>query len=161
MVKLGIQSQLGGYSLAGSLTSLDNSGQPLEADMSISLLPGETRQGTFGTSIYTALLLESDLQGYVENPAWYFENEDFERLRALDYLLLPQGWRAYDWEKLAKGSPAPVHEFEQGFTIIVEVVNSISWQEHDISRGPLYSPITGTMTLSDDDSSGPLGFSKA
>src|SRR3546814_9277812 len=91
MVKLGIQSQLGGYSLAGSLTSLDNSGQPLEADMSISLLPGETRQGTFGTSIYPALLLESDLQGYVENPAWYFENEDFERLRALDYLLLTQG----------------------------------------------------------------------
>src|SRR3546814_14274600 len=85
MGKLDIQSQFDGDSLAVSLTALDNSGQPLEADMSISLLPGETRQGTFGTSIYTALLLESDLQGYVENPAWYFENEDFERLRALDY----------------------------------------------------------------------------
>src|SRR3546814_15470471 len=102
--------------------------------MSISLLPGETRQGTFGTSIYTALLLESDLQGYVENPAWYFENEDFERLRALDYLLLTQGWRAYDWEKIAKGRPAPVHEFEQGFTITGEVVNSISRKEMDNSQ---------------------------
>ena len=46
------------------------------------------------TSILTNLLLQSDLQGRINNPAWYFEGSD--RSRQLDLLMMTQGWRRYD-----------------------------------------------------------------
>ncbi|MBR1519936.1 MAG: hypothetical protein IJ635_01685 [Bacteroidaceae bacterium] len=51
---------------------------------------------TFNTgSIMTELLLQSDLKGFVENPDWYFVNHAW---RALDDLMLVQGWRRYEWK---------------------------------------------------------------
>lgn len=50
-----------------------------------------------GTSnILTNLLLQSELRGYIENSAFYFERDDSLRRRALDALMMTQGWRRYD-----------------------------------------------------------------
>ena len=50
-----------------------------------------------GTSnILTNLLLQSELRGYIENPAFYFERDDSLCRRALDALMMTQGWRRYD-----------------------------------------------------------------
>lgn len=50
-----------------------------------------------GTSnILTNLLLQSELRGYIENPAFYFERDDSLRRHALDALMMTQGWRRYD-----------------------------------------------------------------
>jgi hypothetical protein len=46
------------------------------------------------SSILTNLLLQSDLQGRINNPAWYFESG--ERSSQLDILMMTQGWRRYD-----------------------------------------------------------------
>ena len=46
------------------------------------------------TSILTNLLLQSDLQGRINNPAWYFEGVN--RRNQLDLLMMTQGWRRYD-----------------------------------------------------------------
>ena len=48
-------------------------------------------------SVMTNLLLESDLKGFVENPDYYFEADDEQHRKALDILMLVQGWRRYDW----------------------------------------------------------------
>ncbi len=48
------------------------------------------------TNILANLLLQSELRGYVENPAYYFERDDTTRRRALDALMMTQGWRRYD-----------------------------------------------------------------
>ena len=68
------------------------------------------------TSILTDLLLQSDLQGRVNNPAWYFEGSD--RSKALDMLMMTQGWRRYDVPRaLAGKAVAPQFPIEQGQTL--------------------------------------------
>ena len=68
------------------------------------------------TSILTDLLLQSDLQGRVNNPAWYFEGSD--RGKALDMLMMTQGWRRYDVPRaLAGKAVAPQFPIEQGQTL--------------------------------------------
>ncbi|MCL7988462.1 hypothetical protein M8998_10970 [Sphingobacterium sp. lm-10] len=52
------------------------------------------------TNIYSALLLEADLQGHIESPGYYFSSGDHgEKLVDLDKLMLTQGWRKFDWQE--------------------------------------------------------------
>ncbi len=61
-------------------------------------------------NILSALLLESELQGNVHNPSFYFEkieNEAFEKQQlALDYLMLTNRWNRLDWERIVFNSTA-------------------------------------------------------
>lgn len=54
----------------------------------------------FDNSLYTDLLLTSDLKGYIHQPGYYFVNRSPQRQRALDALLLVRGWRKYDLTQL-------------------------------------------------------------
>ena len=65
------------------------------------------------TSILTNLLLQSDLQGRINNPAWYFEGVN--RSNQLDLLMMTQGWRRYDVPHALVGKGvAPQFPIEQG-----------------------------------------------
>ncbi len=52
-------------------------------------------------NILTEMLLSSQIRGFVEQPEYYFEKDDAEHRRALDLLLMIQGWRRYDWHTMA------------------------------------------------------------
>ncbi len=52
-------------------------------------------------NILTEMLLSSQIRGFVENPGYFFEKDDEEHRRALDLLLMIQGWRRYDWKTMA------------------------------------------------------------
>ena len=65
------------------------------------------------TSILTDLLLQSDLQGRINNPAWYFNSSD--RSKVLDMLMMTQGWRRYDVPHALIGKGVtPQFPIEQG-----------------------------------------------
>lgn len=51
--------------------------------------------------IMTDLLLGSELKGFVANPSYYFAGDDENRTKALDLLMMVQGWRKYKWQELA------------------------------------------------------------
>ena len=51
-------------------------------------------------NILTEMLLSSQIRGFVENPEYFFEADDEEHRRALDLLLMVQGWRRYDWHTM-------------------------------------------------------------
>ena len=55
------------------------------------------------TTILSSLLLSSELKGYIENPAWYLQ-DDSRSAVALDYLMLTHGWRRYAVPEVAKGN---------------------------------------------------------
>lgn len=63
----------------------------------------EAERDTTASSILSTLLLTSDLKGYVENPDYYFKNNDVKSQRLLDYLLMTQGWSRFDVSKVARG----------------------------------------------------------
>lgn len=52
-------------------------------------------------NIMTDLLLSSELKGFVANPAYYFAADDDTHTRALDLLMMVQGWRKYKWQELS------------------------------------------------------------
>ncbi len=52
-------------------------------------------------NILTEMLLASQIKGFVEQPEYFFESDDQEHRRALDLLLMVQGWRRYDWVTMA------------------------------------------------------------
>ncbi len=51
-------------------------------------------------SIFSNLLLTSDLKGYIEHPNYYFTDVSADKDRQLDNLLLTQGWRRFVWNDL-------------------------------------------------------------
>lgn len=68
------------------------------------------------TSILTNLLLQSDLQGRINNPGWYFVTPN--RLAELDLLMMTQGWRRYDVPHALLGKIlAPQYPIEKGQTL--------------------------------------------
>ena len=50
-------------------------------------------------NILTHYYLSEQLKGKIYNPAYYFDEENKERLVHLDLLLLTQGWRKYVWSE--------------------------------------------------------------
>ncbi len=48
------------------------------------------------SSIEAGLLLQSDLRGHIEDPAYYFTDPDRKTRADLDALMLTQGWERYD-----------------------------------------------------------------
>ena len=50
------------------------------------------------TTILSSLLLSSELKGYIENPAFYLQDDD-----AMDLLMMTHGWRRYNIPDVVKG----------------------------------------------------------
>ena len=85
-----------------SVAATDPDGGPAAGDFSIAVTDRAAVPSATSGSIYSTLLLTSELRGTIETPDWYFEGRDAARVAALDALLLTQGWRRYDVPELMK-----------------------------------------------------------
>ena len=69
-------------------------------------------------SLLTEMLLASQIRGFVENPGYYFEEDTPQRRRALDLLLMVQGWRRFSWKEMKEDfvlhEPFEVSPFVRG-----------------------------------------------
>jgi hypothetical protein len=54
-------------------------------------------------TIYSSLLLSADIKGKVFNPAYYFSSDADSVSAHLDLVMLTNGWRRFDWEKIKAG----------------------------------------------------------
>ena len=52
------------------------------------------------STIFTQLLLSSDLKGYVFNPAYYFSSDEDSVKQRLDLVMMTNGWRRFKWENI-------------------------------------------------------------
>lgn len=103
----------------------DQFGKPTRAPISISVRDGNDEVMS-RNSILTDLLLMSDVKGYVRNPFYYFDSIDNSKLRALDQLLMVQGWRRYSWDKWTQTNPEDIKYMpEQGVEVHGKVVSYI------------------------------------
>ncbi len=85
-----------------AVSATDPDGGPAAGDFSIAVTDRAAVPSAMSGSIYSTLLLTSELRGTIETPDWYFEGRDAARVAALDALLLTQGWRRYDVPELMK-----------------------------------------------------------
>ena len=95
---------------------------------SVSVSIRDAESSNFGNSdnsnMLTNLLLSSDLKGYIQSPAWYFEENSADRAQGLDLLMLTQGWRRYKWERMEGVEPFnAIHPIEEKLVIDGKVVS--------------------------------------
>lgn len=75
-------------------------------------------------NIFASLLLSSDIKGYIEKPAYYFNGITPQKRADLDVLMLTQGYHRFEWKNLAEGTPqADRFAAEKTFTISGRVTN--------------------------------------
>lgn len=91
-------------------------GQPVSGDFSLAVVDdkllnfADDKQG----HLLSYMLLEADLKGEIVEPNFYFDNEEdptrlqpeIERQKALNHLLLTQGWRKFAWQEVLQDSYA-------------------------------------------------------
>lgn len=77
----------------------DTSGKPIKSELAVSVfdkaylyLPGHE-------NILSHCLLSEQIRGNIFNPTYYFDEQNDDRIAALDLLMLTQGWRNYVWNK--------------------------------------------------------------
>ncbi len=86
-------------------------------------------------NIYANLLLQSDLRGRINKPDYYFASADSVpvavRQRHLDMLLLTQGWRRYDVQRVMQGRlAAPKFPIEQSQVVAGRVLSE--WRKKPV-----------------------------
>ena len=82
----------------------DCKGNPVSGNFSLAVTDKRDVRVDSTITILSSLLLASDLRGYIEDPAWYFKDEERKTQHALDVLMLTQGWRRYDMAKVFRGA---------------------------------------------------------
>ena len=101
-----------------SIQTSDPNGMPLPATLSLAVRDQQDLGTAYTDNIYTNMLLSSELKGYIHTPGYYFESNDAEHTRALDLLMMTQGWTRYNWAQMACVEPFYVkHYVEDGLVI--------------------------------------------
>ena len=100
-------------------------------------------------NILTEMLLASQIRGFVENPGYFFEKDDEEHNRALDLLLMIQGWRRYDWHTMTEpGAFVLSHKPEQT-PLLVGEVNKYMAIEQESMFADNYTPLDAGTDATD------------
>lgn len=77
-------------------------GRLLQNRLSIAVRDADAVSPTWdAANIMTEMLLSSELRGFIPSPQWYFEKDDEEHRKALDLLMMTQGWRRFEWKQYA------------------------------------------------------------
>jgi hypothetical protein len=121
------------------LQAKDREGNPLYTNLSLAVADAKLfGTGNPGDHILSYLNLSSEINGKIENPAWYFGKNKAE---ALDNLLLTQGWRRFTWEEILKGKTPETNFF-------IEDELALRGRVIDNSTGRLALGSSVTMTIS-------------
>jgi endonuclease YncB( thermonuclease family) len=97
------------------LLATDAAGKPVDGAFSVAVTNADkvSYDENNEVSIFSNLLLTSDLKGYIEQPNYYFT--DTAKEKHLDNLLLTQGWRRFIWQDVLAGKyKNPLFKPEQG-----------------------------------------------
>ena len=111
-------------------------------------------------TIFSDLLLTSDLRGYIEKPNYYFTNISNRSRSNLNLLMLTQGYRRFEWKQLlADNLSAPNYKAEKGIEISGRV-KSLLGKPIEEGNVSLISPNAGLFQQSQTDEKGRFSFQK-
>ena len=83
----------------------DHKGRPVQGNFAMSVVDDKLLSFADDKqcNILSQILLQSELTGEIEKPNFYFDapskHPEKDQKLALDYLMLTQGWRTFDWNK--------------------------------------------------------------
>ena len=56
-------------------------------------------------TILSDFLLSNEIKGYIHNPSYYFKSDNDTIAAKLDLVMMTNGWRRFDWEKIKASIP--------------------------------------------------------
>ncbi|TCC93406.1 hypothetical protein EZ428_01135 [Pedobacter frigiditerrae] len=113
-------------SIAIEITTKKEDGSPLSGSFSIAVTDdGQVKQTLNEDNIISYFLLQSNVRGLIEDPSWYFNDEETHTLQALDHLLLTQAWVGYNWDKILSQAHNPTYKAEKGNVIEGRLTNLV------------------------------------
>jgi hypothetical protein len=74
----------------------------LDANLSVAITDAAIDEDT-SSNIISHLLLTGELKGKINDPAYYFMNNSDSVMQQLDLVMLTNGWRRINWQKLVAG----------------------------------------------------------
>ncbi|MEO7767491.1 MAG: hypothetical protein ABIS01_08700, partial [Ferruginibacter sp.] len=77
-------------------------------------------------SIYSQLLMSSDLKGYVYNPAYYFSSDEDSVKLHLDLVMMTNGWRRFKWEEVLAGKWPVIKNLPEDYLSITGKILGLS-----------------------------------
>lgn len=127
------------------------------ADCAVSVTDAITVPSDTVYNIVSTLLLSQELRGYIEQPAWYFA--DRGRSGYLDLLMLTQGWRRYDVQKMLKGkTPTVSIRPETSMSISGKVTSNVTTKGRKGSSVVMSSNRGGLVDETTTDENGRFHF---
>ncbi len=98
-------------------------------------------------SIYSDLVLSSDIKGKIYNPAYYLMSDADSITANLDLVMLTNGWRKFDWDKIKAGiTPAWKYPVETDLL-------KISGKVFGMKSISMASPVLSNLIIANKDSS--------
>ena len=118
------------------IAAKDSEGNPVEGTFSVSITDRKSIQpDSLADNILSNLLLTSDPKGYVEDPAFYFLNQDARTLRSIDYLMMTHGWRRHKMENVLRTPSLNFTNYiEKGQTISGRIMGFFG---ANVKKGPI------------------------
>ena len=146
-IDLSVQKPEPNAKVSVKLHVTDKLGLPVSGEnLSVAVRDAQQMDYTFSTgNILTELLLQSEVKGFIENPDFYFEENDSLHRCCLDLLMMVQGWRRHKWSDIT----AP-QKFAPDY--LPETTTNISGEVYNIESGEgtgLKSPVDITCLLFD------------
>ncbi|RYY71382.1 MAG: hypothetical protein EOO13_03310 [Chitinophagaceae bacterium] len=91
-------------------------GGNLRSNLSISITDADLDiKPTAQENIYSQFFLSSDLKGTIYNPAYYFSNDEDSVSNHLDLVMMTNGWRRFNWEKVLAGNMPVIKHIPDNF----------------------------------------------
>jgi hypothetical protein len=111
------------------------------------------------STIFSNILLKSDLKGYIEKPNYYFSKETEDVNSALDNLMLTQGYRRFTWKQITGTDLAlPTFKADQLGSAISGVVKSLNGKVYPGAKVKLFSLKSGIILDAVSDINGRFTF---
>jgi hypothetical protein len=103
-------------------------------------------------SIFSDILLSGDVHGKIFNPAYYLSSDADSVMANLDLVMLTNGWRRFDWDKIRAGQvPDYKYPRETGFM-------ALQGKVYGVDRISTSSPLMLNLIISGKDSSKHFAF---
>ena len=115
------------------------------ANLSVSVTDAGIERDTTN-NIISHFLLSSDIKGIVNNPAYYFANNEDSTVQNLDLVMLTNGWRRFKWEDIMKGKlPAITYPKDSSYL-------TLSGQVYGVSKSLLTGKESVLLLIKEKDS---------
>jgi TonB-dependent SusC/RagA subfamily outer membrane receptor len=83
-----------------TLNISDNEGMPTTTHLSLAVVEQPYASSDRSSSILSHMLLSSELKGAIPTPGFYFNQKSPMARKALDLVMLTNGWRSYSWDEV-------------------------------------------------------------